>query len=319
MGRPFSLIFPGLDCDESHHISRLLTATNADGLVIDASRIRGSQHIAELLESIDTVVFPTLWFTLLVCQAAVGNGRRVMLTGQFGDHWFDMRAPRGWRARGDQFLRDALLLVPGPRLGNLLYRGLRRLVASLSASQQVRHQSMPLNGDLLSKPRASVHSVDRSIVEQKVRARLRFFQTSWVGQSWEQVAEAQQVELRHPLADPDLIELACATPSSLLDSPLIKPGLRQALVGLLPEEIRLRSDKTTFDSLVFEDRELMDLAQSPDQWSLVKQGIIDGHRLEAYYRQSLEAGAAVAPMAWLCSAELFVRHLVTDTRGSTSL
>ncbi|MCP4902252.1 MAG: hypothetical protein GY906_35245, partial [bacterium] len=41
MGRPFSLIFPGLDCDESHHISRLLTATNADGLVIDASRIRG--------------------------------------------------------------------------------------------------------------------------------------------------------------------------------------------------------------------------------------------------------------------------------------
>jgi len=80
------------------------------------------------------------------------------------------------------------------------------------------------------------------------------------------------VEVRFPYRDRRLIELALALPTSQLFSPRKRrPIVREAMRGLLPEEIRLRQSKTSFAPLFrrgIEDREkgfVLELLQSPSR------------------------------------------------------
>lgn len=55
---------------------------------------------------------------------------------------------------------------------------------------------------------------------------------------------------RHPLIDPDLVEFALSLPPSLaVDPKLERPVLRDATKGLIPDSIRLRSQKSYFTAL----------------------------------------------------------------------
>jgi asparagine synthetase B (glutamine-hydrolysing) len=60
------------------------------------------------------------------------------------------------------------------------------------------------------------------------------------------------LETRHPLSDDlDLIELVLRLPPEhAFDAHLTRPLLRAALAGKLPEQIRLRSDKSEFSALL---------------------------------------------------------------------
>ncbi len=58
------------------------------------------------------------------------------------------------------------------------------------------------------------------------------------------------LEARHPLVDVDVVELALSLPPEMaFDSSHTRPTLRQAVAGLLPEEVRLRRDKSSFDAV----------------------------------------------------------------------
>jgi hypothetical protein len=58
------------------------------------------------------------------------------------------------------------------------------------------------------------------------------------------------LESRHPLVDVDVIELVLQfAPELALDSRLSRPLLREAVAGLLPDEVRLRPAKSSFDEL----------------------------------------------------------------------
>jgi asparagine synthase (glutamine-hydrolysing) len=58
---------------------------------------------------------------------------------------------------------------------------------------------------------------------------------------------------RHPLLDVDLIELVLALPPELaFDARLSRPLLRESVRGLIPEELRLRPTKSSFDALFHE-------------------------------------------------------------------
>jgi asparagine synthase (glutamine-hydrolysing) len=58
------------------------------------------------------------------------------------------------------------------------------------------------------------------------------------------------VEMRHPFADVDLVELLLRLPPELAYDPRFsRPLLREAVRGLVPEELRLRRSKSWFDHL----------------------------------------------------------------------
>jgi asparagine synthase (glutamine-hydrolysing) len=59
------------------------------------------------------------------------------------------------------------------------------------------------------------------------------------------------IEPRHPLLDVDLIELALSIPPELaFDRRFNRPVLRQAVDGLVPEEVRVRPYKSNFDPVL---------------------------------------------------------------------
>lgn len=74
-------------------------------------------------------------------------------------------------------------------------------------------------------------------------------------------AASAGVEARHPLFDLDLVELVLRSPPELaFDPTLTRPLLREALNGLLPDELRLRATKSNFDALFHESLAGPDLA-----------------------------------------------------------
>jgi hypothetical protein len=57
----------------------------------------------------------------------------------------------------------------------------------------------------------------------------------------------------HPLLDVDLIECVLALPPELaFDARLSRPLLRESVCGLIPEPVRLRPSKSSFDALFHE-------------------------------------------------------------------
>jgi asparagine synthase (glutamine-hydrolysing) len=61
------------------------------------------------------------------------------------------------------------------------------------------------------------------------------------------------IEPRHPLLDVDLVEFALSLPPELaFDRRYNRPVLRQAVQGLVPDDVRLRPYKSNFDPVFIE-------------------------------------------------------------------
>ena len=62
------------------------------------------------------------------------------------------------------------------------------------------------------------------------------------------VGQSFNVDVRHPFYDPELYELSLAVPQEIkYGNGLLRAHLREAMKGLLPENVRMRSDKAIFD------------------------------------------------------------------------
>jgi asparagine synthase (glutamine-hydrolysing) len=67
------------------------------------------------------------------------------------------------------------------------------------------------------------------------------------------IAAESGVRAAHPLLDVDLIELMLGLPPQLgFDPELDRPLLRRAMTGLLPDAVRLRADKVSFNALLLD-------------------------------------------------------------------
>jgi asparagine synthase (glutamine-hydrolysing) len=204
---------------------------------------------------------------------AAADGTRVLLDGEGGDELFGLAAPLvADRLRaGDLFGALGLVYRAPGALGRPSRRSVRRYI--------VRAGLQPLAP-------AWAHGVSRRIrgprryVPPWMGADLAkaFAQTS-DGAAWKRVAAprwwAYLVDAtltgigpalayehirhraagagmlaRHPLMDVDVIETVLDTPPDLAFDPHVtRPLLREAMAGLLPEAIRVRPSKSSFDEL----------------------------------------------------------------------
>ena len=206
---------------------------------------------------------PNLFFWLPMLRGAAAGGVGALLDGEGGDELFG--APRYLladallRGRPDRALRLARRFPgAGPRppwrpvRQVLIDYGLRgavpRLRRPVRAPAWMREQparlyeaSDPAGQGSADGPRwwrglvFSQRSTDGPVLAREhVRRR----------------SELAGVEPRHPLQDVDLVELMLrADPRIAFDPLLNRPLLRGAVEGLIPEEVRLRPRKSTFDAV----------------------------------------------------------------------
>lgn len=269
-----SLIFPGLACDESRHIdavsrARGLTGQRMEPALPDADECaEWSRRFMDFPGHPNGLMFAPLW------QHARTRGWRVCLGGTGGDEWLQgassaMRQADHLRhGRLGAFARGLLHEQPrnGFRAGAALAAVKLALRASFPKAWLKRWQRWR-NGPGLPAWLDADFTM-RTNLTDRIRAPLPtepgmdyawayHVQAGTCGWSVhaleceERCAAWHGFENRYPFLDRRLVEFALALPEEQRCSGgQSKVALREAMRGLLPESVRNRQDKATFEAPV---------------------------------------------------------------------
>ncbi|HWM93384.1 MAG TPA: asparagine synthase-related protein [Thermoanaerobaculia bacterium] len=304
-----SFVFERLqECDERPFIQAVAAGLGMETELVEAERFPVFSDPETCRPSLEA---PSIaWDGCLheALRRARNRGARVLLTGHGGDDLMtgsplvyadrlrrgDLGAlveivrhaaaqRRGWRwilyhylvqpflsPAGDQAIRRLLGHAPSPKLPGWIDTGFARrtdLAARLEAP----------------RPRDAGEAARQALQDH-------FLQTPWDRAAiwYDQHAAAYGIEVRHPFLDRRLMEfLWSIPPERVFKAGSLKPLLRQAMDGLLPDVVRLRIDKTRLGgfldlSLGEERREQI------ERWLAAplaaELGFFDGGRLRAAYK-----------------------------------
>ncbi len=260
--------------DESELIDELRRELHLPGAT---ARVLPGGLVASALEHFATWQMPLLgwgeFWTLPLAQTARADGVETMLDGTGGDELFGpfsfLLADRLRSGHPRQALALAYELpgggshVPKRELvgvvrqlalaGALPYR-LHKPIQTILAEREAPNWLLPgtartlaQSGDPLAWKRLdgprwwayTAHSVAAEI------------EASGVFENQSRLAAGTGLEVRMPLLDLDLVELALRQPPrATFDRRFSRPLLRESMAGLLPDPVRLRPAKAWFDSLI---------------------------------------------------------------------
>lgn len=339
----YSAVFPRhASIDESQLIAELAADTDLPSVRI---AVEEGSLLAATLEYIDRwqipPISPNLFFWTPLLRRAAQDGVQVLLDGEGGDELFAfsgyLLADRLRRGRLPSILSLVRSFPSGSRelsLQRLRWRlkeyALRPLVPP--AARRIRRRFRPPENH---RPGWFAPATSRAFEDTNEEWAWRDARGPKWAAWWAYTltgggsvagydhigrrAALAGLEARHPLSDVDLIELiARLPPEYAFDHRHSRPLLREATKGVLPDSIRLRRDKSTFDEVFHEaiqghDREhIWRLLSSPHA---ELGAYVD---LELMRRELLEAPPPVVPaerqhwfvQLWrLTTAECWLRTL----------
>ena len=288
-GIPISMVFPDdPECDESKYIDAMLDYTGSVGVKINASAVNPLDFLEKQTGAMDTPVTGTLYHVDLLTSAARENGSSVLLVGIGGDEWFQ----GSYRTLVDDLLgghpicslRDSLR-VPIPegalRMGFLWRnafrpRNLRSRLGLLPGPTWLSKSARSVLAARLREPRPSLLPHPSRAVKHLYDVLINLCGAE-ADESIEHCAAALGFEVRDPLLDQDLAEFAFSIdPRNHLAGGQTKHLLRRVVRSLLPESVRLRPDKTAFDtSFDSAIRIVIDHGWRPGAGALAQERLLD--------------------------------------------
>jgi asparagine synthase (glutamine-hydrolysing) len=259
--------------DEAELIAELRATLGLAGLVAE---VRPGGLLASVIEYAAEWRSPLLgwgdFWTLPLMRAAAERGIGTMLGGDGGDEVFAPRVyaladalragrPRqvlelarrlpgagpqvGRREEAAMIARLAFAGAMPPRPGGWTLAGAGGEAPAYldrSARRRLRHSDDLDAWKRLDGPRwwaQAAHGVSSGI------------ESTGVFEHQRRRAAMAGIEVRHPMLDLDLVELALRQPPrQTLDPRFTRPVLREAMSGLLPDSVRLRPQKALFESLI---------------------------------------------------------------------
>ncbi|HKP21798.1 MAG TPA: asparagine synthase-related protein [Thermoleophilaceae bacterium] len=279
--RTYSITFPTVEtANEAPEVESVVAFHDLDATRVE---VRGGSALAGALEYLDAWELPDVsfngFFARLVSRRAAEDGMDVVLTGEGGDHVF--ATPEYFIA--DELrrahVRSAMRLIkrfpniaynpwPSVRLRLLRDFGLYPFLPSrVLRMLNVRHESAHAPAYLAPDAMDLIRSADEPLPWRArgvprwwaQKADLLTARKDRIG-PMEVIARSARMSgmtVRHPINTLDLIEFVLRLPPEHgFDPDRNRPDLRRAMVGLLPEEIRLRPAKGTFnevEALSFQD------------------------------------------------------------------
>jgi asparagine synthase (glutamine-hydrolysing) len=268
----YSNTFPTHDTmDESEQITAVVQRL---GLAAHRQDVLGGSALGSSLESLEAYALPELspngYFLRPLMRRAARDGMQILLTGEGGDNVFGtplyLIADRVARGR----LLAALALIERfPNIAGYPWRSLRlRLLRDFGLVPLLPgpvHRRVALRREGLP---AYVNDRSRALLGEGIRPRpwedlggprwwaekadhfTRRIVAMGAPEITTRAARLGGVAERHPLLSVDLVEFALRLPpEQQFDSERNRPALRAAMAGLLPDEVRLRKEKVTFDAL----------------------------------------------------------------------
>lgn len=284
--RAYSATFPRHpSVDEAALIERLC---DAFGLAGSQVVVRSGSVVAGALPYIDAwalpPVSPNLFFWNPLLRRAAGDGIHFMVDGEGGDEVFGLapaliadRLRRG-RLRSARRLVDRIPGAGGNPSRGSVRRIMREYGLKAAAPASVHRAVRALRGAGAYAPEWFAPEAARAFAASddpagwkhargpRWWAHLVDVTTSGMGPALVYDHVRRRAVLaglqppRHPLVDVDVIEYVLRLPPELAFDPhLSRPLLREAMAGLLPDEVRLRSSKSTFDAVFHESLSGTDL------------------------------------------------------------
>jgi asparagine synthase (glutamine-hydrolysing) len=242
----FSAVFPGDPIDERSWMDAVLAATGAEGNFIEPS---SAQLMAELPHFVWALEEPTVssgpYAQWSVMRLAAGRVT-VLLDGQGGDELLG-----GYTVYQFVYLRQ---LLRERRYLRLLREALRPSVARVFLRYHARDpRRVRTSPEEFLRP-AFVAGRPRPVdVRSGDDLKLRLLQDLTIHslpallRYEDRTSMAHSIESRPPLLDIELVEHALTLPvGALVDRGRTRAILREAMKGILPEKVRLRSNKIGF-------------------------------------------------------------------------
>jgi asparagine synthase (glutamine-hydrolysing) len=271
----YSATFPDHpDIDESRYID----ATTA-GLGIGSTRIRvpGGGVLGGALAYLGTwsvpPTSPNMFFWVPLLGRAADDGMAVMLDGEGGDELFGLApyvlADRLRAGRVASAVRLAASFPGSARPANRarVWRLLRRYGLKGAAPPFAHRAARRLRGAQRYAPELLHPATTRAWLDtERSYAWKRLAGPRWWAYLVDAVTQGNGpmlvyeqarrraamvgLEARHPLVDLDVVDLMLRLPPEMaFDRRHSRPLLRQAVAGALPDEVRLRPSKSSFDTI----------------------------------------------------------------------
>ncbi len=339
----FSLIFPGLPCDESGCSRAVAEQWSCRANYLPPASL-GSEYYAEQARRYqDFPDYPNGGPLMHpVHSLAQAKGIRVMLTGQGGNYWLEGSPEhladllRGFRVAPAfrQACDDTAFLGASSPARLLWQHGLKPLAPPRlkRAAKQMLRKSVENLFPWISSDFAERVALSDRLQPAGVAPRFRSFAKRAVYQGgfsgallhWRELAErtaAQYgIEERHPLHDRRVIEFALAVPhEQLWRGRYPKHILRQALAGDLPDGVRNRIVQADFMPLFQTALEQWSATDRFRSLAIASRGWVDAEQFRALCeRARAAADGALWHVSRIFGIETWFRTAFPDGDGSGS-
>jgi asparagine synthase (glutamine-hydrolysing) len=304
--KPFALIFPGLPCDEQLYIDSVAKRWAIPVNRVPAQHYQPPDWQKQVFRSFHYPDMPNLSMCDTLVEKVQATGSRVILSGIGGDEWFtgyglnlfDLAAHR----RFSELCREMR------RLGGPGYKAL--------LSQAARVLLWPAIPFFLKKRRCEKNIwqalpdwlppsfvARTNLLDRITMADGRLHQTSLIDASYyryicsdlegffletlDRHRAFAGVENRYPFLDRRLVEFAAVLPEYQKSScGQTKSIVRQGLTGLLPEEVRSRTDKSEFSYFFGQAFLLPAFEKRMNELTISANGWIDKEKILESYRRT---------------------------------
>jgi asparagine synthase (glutamine-hydrolysing) len=303
----FSMLFPGLPCNESAYIQDVVRMWGIQSNAVYPKESDASRYATQVHRYHDFPNYPNGSMSEPLKALAQAKGFRVLLTGHGGDDWLigslyhsaDLLCRLRILALIRQVRFDSpvsAMIVPISMLFQFGIKPILPRTARRALRWILWRDGFPgwMEPDFARR----IHLAERIRRGQAVRRRFPTFAqedlyrttSSGFGAHFSEVEERSAawfgLEQRHPLHDRRMIEFALALPEEQRwrrDQP--KFILRQAMQGLLPESIRQRLTKADFSHVFAEALHAQGGERLFDFLTIASMGWVRGERVREMYRE----------------------------------
>jgi asparagine synthase (glutamine-hydrolysing) len=304
----FSLVFPGLPCDESSFVDEVVARGPFPSHRISPETPDLARFVDEVHRYQDFPDHPNGIMNVPLRILAQRQGCRVLLTGSGGDEWLTgsffhyadlirglkfgsllqrLRADRPWYC--EQPSHD-LLVLPLVQFGLLplipqSYRNLGKLLLGRTNAPGWMASAFWRRTDMQERIRRASY-----VLQGGSYAQQDLFRSTTHGMGIhgievdERSASSFGLESRHPFNDQRLIEFALALPEEQRWRDKPKFILRQALGAMLPTSVRERADKADFSCIFAQALMTQSIGTLFRSLSVASMGWVDGDKVWADYR-----------------------------------